>query len=536
MDIQQTLEISSLASARVIAGRGGLHRTVTGIMVLEATDIEKWGREGEIILSSYFALKDLSESETARFFEKLAQIGISALMIKIDRLLPDIPAFAVEFCDRNNIPLIQISKDVKYEAVILQILGPLIDQNVSLLNRHYEVHNQLTQLALKEPSVHTILNELKKMLSCNVTLVNRTKGTQVGTSFYYDLFDVLESEPIPPTRYMNFQYYSNSVRYIRVNTDSILRLISVHIPNLEEDDCELVIHTKSRELSNDDFMVIETVVSFLQMELLKQYSVSQNLFHFTNNLVNDLLNGRIYSQDKIDGLLRQLHIDRSPHYQVMMIRVSPVDSEMLKNPDWSAGLFRYIRGSLKRRWLNIAYLEKQDRITILNNYTRDEECFTRELAAELLAELRAQENLPAFLSQTAISTCGGSHDIPRMNQEVLDIQKILHLFHRADNIYTYNDLGIYKLFLSADTLENLESFIPPVYLRFRREQPELAETLFVFLDHNQNFSETAAAMYLHPKTIRYRVDQIIKKLPFDFSDAEQVLEAQIASRLFRLMG
>ena len=176
MDIQQTLEISSLASARVIAGRGGLHRTVTGIMVLEATDIEKWGREGEIILSSYFALKDLSESETARFFEKLAQIGISALMIKIDRLLPDIPAFAVEFCDRNNIPLIQISKDVKYEAVILQILGPLIDQNVSLLNRHYEVHNQLTQLALKEPSVHTILNELKKMLSCNVTLVNRTKA------------------------------------------------------------------------------------------------------------------------------------------------------------------------------------------------------------------------------------------------------------------------------------------------------------------------------------------------------------------------
>ncbi|MCD7908109.1 MAG: PucR family transcriptional regulator [Clostridium sp.] len=535
MDIKQALELPSLATAKVIAGNNGLGRKVTGIMVLEAADIESWGREGEIILTSYFALKDLDEEEIGNFFVKLHEIGISALVIKLDRLLTDIPESAVTLCNQYAIPLIQLGKEVKYEAVVLQILSPIIDQNVTLLNRHYQVHNQLTRLALKEPSVHTILNELKKMISCNVTLVNKTKHTEIGTSFYYDQYQILESTPIPSTQFMNFRYDSNTVRYLRVNTDSVFRAISVHVPNLEQEDCDLVIHVKNRDISNDDFMVIETVVSFLQMELLKQYSVSQNLFHLNNNLVNDLLNGRIYTREKVDDLLRQIHMDRAPHYQIMMIRLTPEDEALLKNPDWASGLFRYLRDALKQRWFNIAFLEKQDRITFLNNYSRDEELFTRELAAELLQSMAAQPSLPRFHSQTAISTTGGAGDIPRLNQEVLDIQKVQHLFHRPGTIYTYDDLGIYKLFLSTDNLDHLEHFVPPAFLRFRREFPELMETLSCFLDHNQSFSETAAAMYLHPKTIRYRVSQIAGKLPFDFGDPEMILEAQIASRLFRLM-
>ncbi len=536
MDIKQALELPSLATAKVIAGVDGLNREVSGIMVLEAADIESWGREGEIILTSYFALKDLDEDEVRSFFLKLHQIGISALVIKLDRLLTDIPPAAISLCNQYAIPLIQLSKEVKYEAVVLQILSPLIDQNVTLLNRHYQVHNQLTRLALKEPSVHTILHELKKMISCNVTLINKTKNTEVGTSFYYDQYEILDSALIPSTQFMNFQYYSNTVRYLRVNTDSVFRQISVHVPNLEQEDCDLVIHTKNRDISNDDFMVIENVVSFLQMELLKQYSVSQNLFHINNNLINDLLNGRIYTREKIDDLLRQIHMDRSPHYQIMMIRLTPENEELMKNPDWASGCFRWLRSSLKQRWFNIAFLEKQDRITFLNNFSRDEELFTREMAAGLLQSMAAQINLPAFHSQTAISTTGGVSDIPRLNQEVLDTQKILHLFHRSDTVYTYDDLGVYKLFLSTDNLDNLDHFIPPAFLRFRQESPELMDTLSCFLDHNQSFAETAAAMYLHPKTIRYRVSQITARLPFDFSDPEMILEAQIASRLFRLMS
>lgn len=536
MDIKQILEIPSLSSAKVIAGASGLDRKVSGIMVLEAADIENWGKEGEIILSSYFALKDFDENELRIFFEKLHHIGISAFIIKLDRLLTAIPKPAIDLCNQYAIPLIQLPKSIKYEAVILQIMGPLIDQNVSLLNKHYEVHNQLTRLALKEPSIHTVLNELKKMISCDITFVDNTQDTNISTNFQYEQFELLKSISIPSNQFMNFQYYANTVRYRLIDANHIFKQLSAQIPNLEKNDCHLIIHTKDRRLSNDDLMVVENVVSFLQMKLLQQYAVSQNLFHFNNSLVNDLLNGRMYTPEKITELLHQLHIGTFSRYQVMMIHLSSENANIGSSPDWAVDLFRYMKGYLKQRWFNIAFLEKQDRITFLNNFSKNDKLFTKDLAEDMVQSLRKQHNIPAFHFRIAISTSGDTGDIPKLNQEVLDIQKVLHLFHHPDTIYTYDDLGIYKLFLSANTMDNLEEYIPPAFLAFRTEHPELLDTLFCFLDHNQSFSETAAAMYLHPKTIRYRINQIADKLPFDFSDPEQILEAQVSSRLFRLIN
>ena len=98
-------------------------------------DIENWGNKGEIILTSYFALKDLSPDEITQFMQKLTSIGISALIVKLDRFVSDIPSTITDYCDLHALPLIQIPKEVKYESVILEILGPIIDSNIALLNR-----------------------------------------------------------------------------------------------------------------------------------------------------------------------------------------------------------------------------------------------------------------------------------------------------------------------------------------------------------------------------------------------------------------
>ena len=95
------------------------------------------------------------------------------------------------------------------------------------------------------------------------------------------------------------------------------------VPNVDHARYELVIHNRGRIIDNDDFMVIENVVSFLQMELLKQYSVSQNRFHRNNNMVSDLLNGRNFDSSHSEDILNTLHIDLHNSYQVIMIRLFP---------------------------------------------------------------------------------------------------------------------------------------------------------------------------------------------------------------------
>ncbi|MBS6646300.1 MAG: PucR family transcriptional regulator [Clostridiaceae bacterium] len=536
MDVSKILTIPSLSFARVIAGNDGLPRSVTGIMVLEAVDIENWGNEGEIILTSYFALKDLSTDEITQFMCKLTSIGISALIVKLDRFVSDIPVTVTDYCNLHALPLIQIPKEVKYESVILEILGPIIDSNIAMLNRHYDVHNKLTRMALKEPSLLQLLEELKKMIGCDVTLINHTHHQQISTNPVLDDFAVIKIHPITATRYMNFSYKHLHVEYSAESSKDRNRAISVDVPNLDHARYELVIHNRGKVIGNDDFMVIENVVSFLQMELLKQYSISQNRFHRNNNLVSDLLNGRNFDSAHSEDLLNALHIDLHPSYQVIMIRLTSKDPKFISDPDWANSIFYGLKTQYKNRWMNVAYLEKQNRITFLYNFSRKAGPILPGTAQEIVETVRSSPGIPDFNYQISLSSTSDRNGIPKINQEAVDIQKILHLFYRQDSALSYDDLGIYKLFMSTGNLEHPERFIPPSLLQFRKDHPELMETLSCFLETNQSFSETAASMYLHPKTIRYRINKIIQILGFNFSDPEQILQAQIASRLFKLMG
>jgi purine catabolism regulator len=254
LNIREVLKIKSLNEAKLIAGKQGVINEVGGINILEAIDIENWGRPGDIILSSYFALQNLSDSEMDDFFQKLHNISISAVIIKIDRLVGSIPDKIIELCNKYLIPLIQIGRDVKYESIILEILGPIINRNVSLLNKYYEVHSELTSLALKMPSMEDILLEFKKMLQRDVSIINTVNGTEVCTNPELRNMTVLETSEVLPEKYMHFKYLRKAVVYKDTNEKIIGNQLSVRIPNLGYDNYELVIHELSDQISSRNML------------------------------------------------------------------------------------------------------------------------------------------------------------------------------------------------------------------------------------------------------------------------------------------
>ncbi|WML37126.1 PucR family transcriptional regulator ligand-binding domain-containing protein [Clostridium sp. OS1-26] len=73
MNIKAVLKTQSLNGSKVIAGKDGILNEISGVNVLEALDIENWGRFGEVILTSYFALHNLSDSELDSFLKKYIQ-------------------------------------------------------------------------------------------------------------------------------------------------------------------------------------------------------------------------------------------------------------------------------------------------------------------------------------------------------------------------------------------------------------------------------------------------------------------------------
>lgn len=70
---------------------------------------------------------------------------------------------------------------------------------------------------------------------------------------------------------------------------------------------------------------------------------------------------------------------------------------------------------------------------------------------------------------------------------------------------------------------------------FKEHHPELFDTLSVFIDTQQSYTKTAERLFLHHKTIRYRIDKVKELLSINFDHPENVLQIQIATRLFKLL-
>jgi len=275
LNVVDVLKIKPLSNSRLVAGKKGLNREVTGIMVMEAPDIEIWGNHGQIILTSYFALKDLSLEEIKQFFIKANHIGISAIIIKVERLLQEIPNYFIEECDFYQLPLIRINKEIKYESIMLPVIETLMNHNKVLLDHYYEINKELTKFALGEPSVIDILKFLYSQIGKDATIKKNDTIVVESTNKLLDQYTLVNSINLPNTRFTNFHYHRHFANYKKFEPTETFSILVVDIPSLDGNKYQLMIHELNSMTSEYDFMTIENTVSFLQMELLKMYAIKQ---------------------------------------------------------------------------------------------------------------------------------------------------------------------------------------------------------------------------------------------------------------------
>lgn len=96
-----------------------------------------------------------------------------------------------------------------------------------------------------------------------------------------------------------------------------------------------------------------------------------------------------------------------------------------------------------------------------------------------------------------------------------------------------NDMGIFNFLINISP-ENYESMIPHDLKTLFIEKYELFETLYRFITNHLNYGATAADLYLHPKTIRYRINKIENILQLDLNNPIQLTNYTIGCILLNL--
>lgn len=535
LTLEKVLTFDSLDQAVLLTSSNTLSNPVTSIMVMEAPDVENWAHSGVMILSSYYALQHLSDKELQQLFKKMSDLKIAAFVLKKDRLIKSIPATIIDYCDQFNVPLIQIPKATQYETILLEVMRALLNQNLNLLDLYHKAHNRFTRLALKEPSLEETLAELKSLIGQPVTLKNKLTDETFSTNPELTEYSIQKRVDLNKQPYMNFDYTRCQVTYETFSKYPLSSVLTASIPNIDGVPYQLVIHEQNSLIADEDYMAIENAISFLQMELLKRYALSQNDLTYRNEILSDLLNDRTENKEEFLQKTALLKLKTTAIYQVVVFTFKDLPAK-LETMQKKIFQFRvYFLEQLSEKQLTFAYQVRKDKIVLVIEQTKEEANLKKDLEKAVMLSKNVTQ-LKDFEINGSISTPGSLFDLPDRYNEARDIQRAIELFGKSNQIYTYADIGVFQLFLKTTHSDQLHQYIPNKLMQLHQQSPELTETLRVFLDTTQNFKLTGDKLFIHPKTVRYRINKIKKITQIDFSDPEELLQYNIGLRLLTILS
>jgi purine catabolism regulator len=499
-------------------------------MVMEAADIEHWGRKGIFLITSFFALKPLSSDERSGFLHKLIKIEPSGVAFKPGRLYSEAPKDIVTCCMTADIPLIQLNSTTKYESVLGDVMGSAFDTNLMLLDRFFNLHRRVMSLALEQPGLYIILEEAKRVLGRDCSYYEKATGTCVSTTPRQNGLTNLRLEELHRGNYQTFHYYS---AYFDSTIEADEQALAVRIPTSEGTPSYLLVYNSTKEFTALDIMAIENFVSLLQMELLKMTAIEERVFRRSNTLVHNLLLGRNSTNSATDETLKELSLDSNPFYQVLLVRfeiVNHTQGERLNE------LLRAFRKQLKNLYFNVVYFESNNRLVFLRNFSADAQVFQVDTVREILERMSENQSLPAFTYLAILSGTVDRYHIPLANEQVMGVYRLFDPNRSNNYILHYDTLGIYKIFLNVEDHDTLIEYMDPRLRHLKSENPQIFGTLLSLVDNDFNFQETADKLYVHYKTISYRVNRARSVYGIDIHDSDTVAQLVIARRLLTLMG
>ena len=520
MKMQDLLNCKSLQGADLIIAPKSLDLPVTGINILEATDIERWGKPGMVILTSYFALQSHGEEEMQAFFTKVKQLGIVCIILKVDRLVSEIPAQFVALCKAYEIPLLRIGGATKYEDIIVEVLTFILGIREQRLALYYKISKIGSEMALEMLSLREILLRFKTFLGFDMTLMEKGKRAMISTNKQLAKLAVESELELFHSEYMTFGYKRFQCRCETSFSQKYPSVVLVEF-SIEDTREMLAIHeTQKHRIDENDIVVIENLIRCLQLNLLREVSGKQKLMWDKNTLVNDLLRGMINDPAEFASACAELEIDPAGSCQVLTINFAGAEED---DQITLYAMKNRLRAEIQRIYRPLVYYTtpRYDQY-VLSSVKRQPGYFDaaqiNALTGRVIAEERLSERIRFFGGVSDVFPVG---EIAAAGTQSKLVADFLSHNNITDNIREYKNLGLFKLFLGKEKVK-LSDFVPDELLRLRADSEELYATLCAYLQNNRNLKQTAEELFLHPKTVKYRIDKITRGYLLDLENIHYV--------------
>lgn len=532
--VREVLEVSSLAQAQLLAGRGGLDRIVQRLNVMEVPDVLPWVKPHELLLTTGYPLRDNPQALCALVGD-LDDRGLAALAIKLGRYIDKLPPQMLEEADRRDFPVILLPDGVGFDDILNQVLTDILNKQAAALARSDEVHRALVQIVLAGGGLDEVAEEAAALLDGAVLAVG-VDGRVLATAGPPAELDAARSVAcVDAAGRLTVAEPGSHV------VDGVGTFVAVPVVAGKLDHGRLVAFRRDGVLGAAAVTILERAATVAALAITQQLAVSAVESKYQSDLVRDLVEGRAVEPNRVLGQARSFGWDLDRPLVVVVGELergqAPAGApDRQQTVDRLAALWR----SAVRSWdSTAAVVAFSDEVVTLFGAESDERGaeVVHAVAARVAGELRRK----GWTCSVGVSrVCTGLPSLPTGYAQARRSVQVGRQMHGPGEVAHFNDLGVFRLLSLVPEGEELRSYVGevlgPLAWTEDPESVDLRKTLHVLLDTNLNVAEASRQLHFHYNTLRYRIGKLERMLGNFSQDPDLRLNLLLALQVVRMRG
>ena len=301
-----------------------------------------------------------------------------------------------------------------------------------------------------------------------------------------------------------------------------------------------------RKKEQDVCMELENATINLQDGFLSEFAQDEEKKTYQREIIQNILNGLLSSKEMTEAAA-QLGMKESDTYRVVDFHTiaKNVQRKYTKEQLHEVGV---IEGELMHLLPDALIYRNMDQIVMIQQVDSDQTELEYQKEMEEIEEIIQQSILYRKKDtdfQIGIGkSVEGYQRLKESYHEASQAIKYIEIIRQVTgdknkSVVHYSNLGFFQIFGKVDDMTELERCIPEtlkkLYLYDDEHKGELITTLQMYLRNNQSIKKTADAMFVHYKTISYRLEKIKQISEINFDDANEVLAVSNGLIIYKML-
>ena len=301
-----------------------------------------------------------------------------------------------------------------------------------------------------------------------------------------------------------------------------------------------------RKKEQDVCMELENATINLQDGFLSEFAQDEEKKTYQRDIIHNILNGLLSSKEMTEAAA-QLGMKESDTYRVVDFHTikKNVQRKYTKEQLHEVGV---IEGELMHLLPDALIYRNMDQIVMIQQVDSDQ----TELEYQ-----KEMEEIEEVIQQSILYRKKDTDFQIGIGKSVEGYQRLKESYHEASraikyidiirlvtgdknkSVVHYSNLGFFQIFGKVDDMTELERCIPEtlkkLYLYDDEHKGELITTLQMYLRNNQSIKKTASAMFVHYRTISYRLEKIKQISGINFDNANEVLAVSNGLIIYKML-